>query len=121
MVPHVEMFHAFTHRGNHFGIAVSEAIGAAVDVDVDQAAAVHVKEVVTLAAVDYEVDAGALPLERLAGIPVLNGTGDEVVLSLAHRVVSSCMVPQPSRLRAIAMPDLTGSTAKLTGSAAPGL
>ena len=104
VVADVEMLHPFAHRGDHFGIAMSESVGAAVDVNVDQAAAIHVIEVVALAAVDDEIDAGALPLQRLAGIPILDGAGDEVVLGLAHGVCSSCIIPRPSSVRAIACP-----------------
>ncbi len=84
VVADVEMLHPLADRGDHFGVAMAEGIDAAIEVEVDQPAAVHVVEVVALALVDDEVDALALPLQRLAGVPVLDGPRDEVVLGLAH-------------------------------------
>ena len=88
MVADVEVVHALLHRGDHFRIAVAERVDAAVEMQVDQPAAVHVVEVVALAAVDHEVDALALPLQRLAGVPDFERPGDEVVLGLAHRALA---------------------------------
>ncbi len=85
MVAHVEMVHAIAHRRDDFRVAVAKAVGSPVDVDVDQAPAVHVVEVIALAPVDHQVDAGALPFQRLARIPILDGAGNEIVLGFAHR------------------------------------
>src|SRR5687767_5895301 len=88
MIADVEMVHALADGGDHFRVAVAERVDAAVEVQVDQAATVHVVEVVALTAVDDEVDALPLPLERLAGIPVLNRLRYEFVLDLAHRALA---------------------------------
>ena len=88
VVADVEVLHALLDRGDDLRVAMAEAISAAVEVEVDQTSAVHVVEVVGLAAVDDEIDADPLPFQRLAGIPVLDGLGDEVVLGLAHDATS---------------------------------
>ena len=63
---------------------MTERIDAAVQVQVDEPPPIHVMEEIALTPVDHEVDALALPLQRLAGIPDFHSPGDEIVLRLAH-------------------------------------
>src|SRR5262245_15034903 len=85
VIADVEIGHALANRFHHLRIAVAERIGAAVQMDVDEPAPIHVPEIIALAPVDHEIDAHALPVGCLAGIPELFRAGEEVVFCLAHR------------------------------------
>ncbi len=111
VVADVEMLHPLAHGGDHLRVAMAERIDAAVQMEVDQPAAVHVVEVVALAPVDHEVDALPLPFQRLAGVPVLDGLRDEIVLGLAH--LAHLSDPR-KRLGPCAPIDLTGRQRELT-------
>jgi hypothetical protein len=65
----VEMRHAFRDRLHHFRIAVAQAVGAAVEMHVDQAPAAHIPQEVALPAVDDQVDAGVGPELGLVRVP----------------------------------------------------
>jgi len=58
------------HGLDDLGVAVADVVGAAVQVHVDEPPAIHVVEEVALTAVDHQVDPEALPVGRLAGVPV---------------------------------------------------
>ena len=98
VVADVEIFHPLGDRRDHLRVAVAETVCAAIEMDVDEPSAVHVPEVIALAAIDDEIDPHALPVGGLAGIPELFRTGDEFVLHLAHRATPdlSCK-PQDRR------------------------
>src|SRR5688500_17470870 len=86
MIAHVEVVHPVADGGNHFRVAMAKAVGTAIDVHIDQAATIHVVDVVTLPPVDDEIDAGALPFECLAGVPILHRSVNEFVLGFAHGI-----------------------------------
>src|SRR5215208_5460704 len=69
-------------RRDQLGVAVTEVVRAAVEVQVDQPPARHVPEAVALAAVDHEIDAGVLPELRLVRVPELLGAAEEIRLGL---------------------------------------
>ena len=73
VIADVEVLHGHRERLHNLGIAVAEVVGASVEVQVDQALARHIPEVVLLATVDDEGHPGVDPELRLAGIPVLPG------------------------------------------------
>src|SRR5690348_4546346 len=86
-------------------MAMADVVGAAIEVNVDQAAAVHVIEEVVLPPVDHQVDADILPELGLARVPEVLGLLDELLLGgallgLGHRRHLSRIWssrPRPSR------------------------
>ena len=69
VVAHVEAPGAGVQHFDQLGIAVAEVVGAAVQVDVDQTAAVEVVEAIAFTAIDHQIDAGVLPELRLVRVP----------------------------------------------------
>ena len=61
VIADIEIVERSFQRLDQFGVAMAEIIGAAVQVQVNQAAARHVMKEIALAPVDDEVDAGLLP------------------------------------------------------------
>ena len=80
VVAHVEALGRRLHDRDELGIPVAEIVGAAVEVDVDQPAPVHVIEQIALAAVDHEIDALVLPELGLVGVPELFRALQELLL-----------------------------------------
>ena len=84
VIADIEILHALTHRFDDFRVAVTEAVGAAIEMDIDQPPSIHVPEKIAFAAIDDEIDPHALPLGRLAGVPELFRAGDEFIFFVAH-------------------------------------
>ena len=71
MIAHIEPLRRGAHDGNEFRIAMAEIVSSAVEMDVDQAAAVHVVKEVTLTPIDHQIDAHILPGLGLPRVPEL--------------------------------------------------
>ena len=84
VVAHVEALRAGVQHLDELRIAVPEVVGAAVQVDVDEAAPVHVVEAVALAPVDHQVDARVLPELRLVRVPPGLRRFEELELRFTH-------------------------------------
>jgi hypothetical protein len=69
MVADVEALGAAVQHLDQLGVAMPEIVGAAVEMHVDQPAAIHIEEQVALAAVDHQIDAHVLPGLGLARVP----------------------------------------------------
>lgn len=69
VIADVEVRHAVDECLHHFGIAVAQVVGAAVQVHVDEPATAHVPEEVALPAVDDQIDPGVGPELRLVRVP----------------------------------------------------
>src|SRR5829696_3754602 len=82
VVADVEAAHGLLEDRDQLRVAMAEIVGAAVEVQVDQPAAGHVPEHVSVTAVDDEVDAGVLPEARLVRVPELLGAAEEIRLVL---------------------------------------
>src|SRR5436305_14359182 len=67
-------------------MAMAEIIGAAIEMQIDQAAARHVMEEIAVAPVDHQIDARLLPELRLVGIPIANGGIEEILLGVELEV-----------------------------------
>ena len=65
---------------------VADIVSATVQMNVDQALAVHVEQEIALAVIDYEIDADVLPELGLARIPEGLRLFEELVLARAHAV-----------------------------------
>src|SRR5690606_9796794 len=88
VVAHVEARGARLEDFDELRMTVAEVVGAAVQVQVEQAPPVHVVQVVALAAVDHEVDAHVLPVLGLARVPEYLGAFQELLLAHAHDGIS---------------------------------
>ena len=71
MIAHVEPLRRGGHDRNEFRIAMAEIVSSAVEMDVDQSAAVHVVKEVALAPIDHQIDAHILPRLGLPRVPEL--------------------------------------------------
>ena len=103
VVADVEPLHRLLERGDQLRVAVAEVVRAAVEVQVDQAAAGHVPEEVALAPVDHEIDAGVLPEVGLVRVPELPRAVEEVVLRLVGE--EAVVVHARDRRRPYRIPD----------------
>ena len=84
MIAHVEALGRRLHDGNELRIAMAEIVGAAVEMDVDEPAAVHVVEQIALAAIDHEIDTLSCQNWVLSGVPELFRALEELVLLVAQ-------------------------------------
>jgi len=88
VVADVELAHRGLQRRHHFGVAVSQVVGAPVEVHIDEPPAIHVPQQVALAAVDDKVDPRVHPELGLVRVPVLLGLGNNLILGVeAEQVV----------------------------------
>ncbi len=73
MVADVHTLGGFYQGFDNLGIAVTEAVCTAVDVNVHELFAVHIPEIITFALADNEVDAEVKPLFGFAAVPIGDG------------------------------------------------
>jgi hypothetical protein len=93
VIADVEVLHAVDERLHHLRITVAQVVRAAVEVHVDQPAAVDVPQEVAVAATDDEVDPGVGPELGLAGVPVFLGQLEDLRLGFEREraeVVHAC-------------------------------
>ena len=84
MIAHVETPGAGVQHFNELGIAVAEIVGAAVEVNVDEAGAIKVVKAIAFPAIDHQIDAGVLPELRLVRVPEGFRRFEKFELRLAH-------------------------------------
>ena len=102
MVADVEALHGRGHRGRHLGVAVTQVVGAAVEVDVDEPLALDVVDEVALPAVDDQRNPGVDPELGLVRVPELLGFRQHVLLRgerdqfLGHRDLRHRLPPGES-------------------------
>lgn len=86
VVADIVAFQGPVQRLDAVWIAVAEAEGAAVQVEVDQPVAVVIPHQITLALADHERDAVAGPLLHLARADIFGGLLQQGELTLAHMI-----------------------------------
>ena len=70
MISNVEAVHAILDGCHDFRVAMADVVSASIQMEVYETPPIHVPKEVHLAPVDDEIDAEALPILRLGGIPV---------------------------------------------------
>ena len=71
VVSHVKPFGACLQHFDQFGVAMSKIIGAAIQVQIDQTTAIHVKQVIAFTPVNHQIDAHVYPVLCFTWIPKL--------------------------------------------------
>jgi hypothetical protein len=94
VVAHVEAARGLVQHLDKFRVAMAEVVGAAVEMDVDQPAAVHVVEEIVFAPVDHQIDTHVLPGLCLARVPEGLRALEELQLFAAHSGHTPRLFPQ---------------------------
>ena len=74
VIPHIKAFATSFKCLNQFWVSVTEIVGAAVKVQINQTMAIHVVKVIPLTPINDQIDPHVLPILGLARVPKRSGS-----------------------------------------------